>query len=166
MRQMNPHPFYRSLLFWLGLPGLVFLLWGWWDSGAHGTDLMWTRPNQSVEIHVFLGRLELMSTRDQIQTGHSPRLSRWHVTHDALQDEGGSFLQPHFFFAGAFHPISYSSADKWEGGVDPFDSPVAETRGGIVALWLLLLTYAVGWLAAVTIWQRRKARLLKLHSPP
>ncbi len=26
---MNPRPFYRSRLFWLGLPGLVFLLWGW-----------------------------------------------------------------------------------------------------------------------------------------
>ena len=23
-------PWYRSRLFWLGLPGLVFLLWLWW----------------------------------------------------------------------------------------------------------------------------------------
>jgi hypothetical protein len=33
--QMPLRPFYRSRLFWLGLPGLVFLLWAWVDSYWH-----------------------------------------------------------------------------------------------------------------------------------
>ena len=31
---MTPRPFYRSRLFWLGLPGLVFLLWFGHGSGV------------------------------------------------------------------------------------------------------------------------------------
>jgi hypothetical protein len=34
-------PWYRSLLFWLGLPGLVFLLWGWADSTRFLSILKW-----------------------------------------------------------------------------------------------------------------------------
>jgi hypothetical protein len=32
-------PWYRSRVFWAGLPGLLFLLWAWWDSGAHHSFL-------------------------------------------------------------------------------------------------------------------------------
>ena len=27
-------PWYRSVLFWLGIPGLLFLLWAWWHSNS------------------------------------------------------------------------------------------------------------------------------------
>ncbi len=32
--------------------------------------------------------------------------------------------------------------------------------------WLLIVSYAALWLGGVGYWQRRKARLVKLHAPP
>lgn len=29
---MNPKPLYRSMTLWLGLPGLLFIMWAWQDS--------------------------------------------------------------------------------------------------------------------------------------
>lgn len=37
---MHPRPLYRSLVFWLGLPGLLFLLWGWADSRLHSSSFV------------------------------------------------------------------------------------------------------------------------------
>ncbi|WP_035604340.1 hypothetical protein [Haloferula sp. BvORR071] len=31
---------FRSLTFWLGLPGLLFLLWAWWDSSKFDSDAL------------------------------------------------------------------------------------------------------------------------------
>lgn len=37
---MNPRPIFRSMSFWLGIPGLLFLLWTWHDSLTHDAGLI------------------------------------------------------------------------------------------------------------------------------
>jgi hypothetical protein len=32
---------YRSRLFWLGIPGLLFLIWGWRQSNLRSVEIYW-----------------------------------------------------------------------------------------------------------------------------
>lgn len=50
---------FRSPAFWLGVPGLVFLLWGWWDSMGHrswvevGSIRDWELGQTSGNVYAF-----------------------------------------------------------------------------------------------------------------
>jgi len=48
---MTPPPIHRSRLFWLGVLGLVFLLWGWWHSTRYRTVLAWRTSTGHAEVH-------------------------------------------------------------------------------------------------------------------
>ena len=37
---------FRSRAFWLGVPGLVFLVWGWWVSMGHVSEIGFTGPSR------------------------------------------------------------------------------------------------------------------------
>jgi hypothetical protein len=39
-------------------------------------------------------------------------------------------------------------------------------KSSSISYWLLLLVYLAAWLTMLGFWQRRKARLLKLHAVP
>ena len=56
--KMIARPVYRSRLFWLGVPGLVFLLWVWWDSGGRVSYAKWVRGNTVDDVRVTGGRVD------------------------------------------------------------------------------------------------------------
>jgi hypothetical protein len=158
-----PRPFYRSRLFWLGLPGLVFLLWTWWDSGQHFSGVTWQRPSETIEINVAAGRLCMVSYRDPDEgAGQLPAPVQYSVDRrvmiTASLPEAG--VRPRQFDTPrAIERLTGSAED------DPFGASY-ETRGIEVACWLLLLVYLFLWSTALLTWQRRKSRLLKLHAAP
>ena len=52
-------PWYRSRLFWLGIPGLVFLLWSWFAYPRRGMDLIWAGTDRWMCLrdngrHIFI----------------------------------------------------------------------------------------------------------------
>lgn len=66
-------PFWRSRGFWLGVPGLLFLLWGWVYSNRRSSDLSygpWGLQISSCNGHVVVAKLSP-------QAAISHRVDRW-----------------------------------------------------------------------------------------
>ena len=154
-------PFYHSRLFWLGVPGLVFLLWGWWDSERHYTELSWMKPRSFVAGFQHRGRVAVIATDEAttpVFTGSNLQFTR----EDELPFWQGGFVGSQRFeearsefFPGLYRrrcslPCGSSASLQWlyyrEWGAD---------------WWLIAVSYAGLWLAAVTAWQRRKARIIR-----
>lgn len=136
---MKPRPFYRSRLFWLGLPGLVFLLWAWWVSmgsylyagfeGIHG-----------LAVRQMGGELCL--------TWDSDGWPDWrHFTTSHGRWSGG---------AGEVAAAKLMFTMMREN--DP------TSRFVFIPYYWLVFAYIAGWLLTLALWQRRKSRILKLHT--
>ncbi|BCX49012.1 hypothetical protein HAHE_29200 [Haloferula helveola] len=41
--RVNPRPWWKSIVFWSGVPGLVFLAWAWCDSNRHFRSVIYYR---------------------------------------------------------------------------------------------------------------------------
>lgn len=147
-------PWYRSVLFWLGIPGLLFLLWGWLADPLAGSGVTvtvgnfrltvgdWSRVGRiSWEVYGSGGRLSAQGVRTS-----SYRLEK-------VQAQMARDLQV------------FAPAVRYEVREDD-STPVGLRRipQVRVAYWFLLLLYLLAWGALLAGWQRRKARLLKLHT--
>ena len=153
--------FYKSRLFWLGLPGLVFLLWVWWDSGGCRSSALWTRADRWSAVLVNEGRLQW--TESKVPASMQPYLStaepfsfeRTERSVEAMlaEEELGMKAEARgrqFDFAAAFERDAEVRAI--------IAGDLAEWR---VALWVVVLGYVVVWMGAVMAWQRRRARVMK-----
>lgn len=144
---MNPRPFYRSRLFWLGLPGLVFLLWVLVPGRA--SEVTWVRASDSFSISREDGSIRGTYQRFMIRRGH-PTLD---------------FLLPPTGFSSRSHADSvgtiFAPAFEMVGGrgATHFDSVS-------MGCWFMLILYLAAWLGFLLWWQRRKSRLMKLQTPP
>ena len=133
-------PWYRSRLFWLGVPCLLFLFWGWFAKSR-----VWG------EVKVGSYRLAIGNTEGQLRilfTGSSRGFviaGRQGTSHQARE----SSLIPSAIkltvldFSGGWHLTNLR-----------------------LAYWFLLLLYVTSWSALLVAWQRRKARLLKASAVP
>lgn len=146
-------PFYRSRLFWLGLPGLVFLWWAWWDSGGHFTFFRWDRGAQSEHVGIVAGNVSWSRF-----TERHPRKPIMAVLYDVERDVMHEQLP-----SGAIIPRGRFPPALRVERVALQTHDVLEVR---VALWVVVTVYLVVWLGTVAIWQRRKSRLLKLPAAP
>jgi hypothetical protein len=133
--------FYRSRLFWLGVPGLVFLLWVWWDSGRYRNYAEWTRGKQDHVVWVVEGYVRWVATTRVDST--SVKNSFYY---DRTEWKGGWFEVRQLF--------------SWHSGSAP-DIGIAGLVKVEVALWGVVAGYGVMWLGAVWWWQRRKLRVMK-----
>ena len=134
---MTPRPFYRSRLFLLGLPGLVFMLWGWWLSMGHVSRV-------KFEGNVFIGQMggEVFAWSDP---------SGWTM--------GGIFRSEHRDMTGE----EMRELKNWWAA----ETETARSlRVVYIPYYWLVLAYAATWLLTLALWQRRKSRLLKLHAAP
>jgi hypothetical protein len=149
-------PWYRSRLFWLGLPGLVFLLWVWRDSGAYSSYCQAYRPGRDAELIVDVSKgLIMLQIPAYLPENLSPR--GW---------EASFFRSP--LTADEFHlaqrhrkpQFDLRVAFLWEKSQwgDPLE-PDLRCIVMWIGWWLVVLAYTVPWLAMLTLWQRRKARL-------
>jgi tRNA uridine 5-carboxymethylaminomethyl modification enzyme len=140
------HTWYRSRLFWVGLPGLLLLLSGWFLFPQTSTEIGWGWPDQQIWVGDRSGELVIASVQDP-----SSRLSIGFLA------DGRSHLPPSevMYFPGAFRREKL------------IFTPIILTTASF-GYWLLLLGYLAVWLPILAFWQRRKSRLLKLHSatPP
>jgi hypothetical protein len=160
-------PWHRSRLFWLGLPGLVFLLWAWGESNV-------VRLKTLVEpgwgwVWSSQGKLCWHDVNGDT--------SDWEVTVDYREGSLSVRPQEEFVIACGFPaPRGYIGRTpvmiaerrwfpppRWEAvQLD------ASSSCRLVSLpyWLLTGSYAGLWLGGLSGWQRRKARLMKIPPPP
>ena len=159
-------PWYRSRLFWLGVPGLLFLLWAWGDSNRLGRRVF-LQPGWVYSTHGKLlwycvqsdGSLRVaISLRDATATPvsapailpkvrHSAPLRRFFTSTVPVRVSERRWLPPVRWTAERFNPRSSYYLLS-------------------VPYWLLTAGYASLWLAVLAGWQRRKARLLNRAVPP
>ncbi len=136
---MTPRPWYRSRLFWLGMPGLVFLLWGWWMSMRH------------LSGGGYLGAIPWV-----IAQGGGELCAWW--------DSDGSPDQANF---GVFHAeLPPERAGRWRRNMVGMGNSKPTRHFVAIPYHWVVLAYAVTWLLTLTCWQRRKSRLMKLHAAP
>jgi hypothetical protein len=163
-KEMMIHPWYRSRLFWLGLPGLVFLLWAWVNSNF-------------VRHTVFLRDSALNSTQGKLLWWGSDSDG----THDVLLDYRtgevtvATIGPGELYMAGC---VFLTTGDVDSEPVEPGEQswfPVprwqfvdlnAATWYRLIVLpyWLLTAGYAAILAFGLHRWQRRKLRLLTASS--
>lgn len=136
-------PWYRSRLFWLGIPGLLFLIWAW--LGYISTDFL-------LSFHHGKGHL-------------------WGLVWGSGYF-GVHLSTPHFQGRGHGYSIQLEK-DLWERGTVVFAEPWTYYSGLKerssepdwfrleVACWVVVLAYLALWFLVLILWQRRKARLMK-----
>ena len=139
--------FYKSRLFWLGVPGLVFLLWVWWDSGRYESSVYWSEKKWEVFAGVYGGKAHFCLSW---ALGGTVFME----VHDADRVEWGMAkgdVNPRarrFDFVEGFALETDSSADYRS-----FDLQVG--------LWMIVASYVALWLGAVVVWERRKMRVMR-----
>lgn len=170
--------FYQSRLLWLGLPGLAFLIWCWWDSGDRCSEILWARSHSLVGLYVFDGRVCLVLTEDapevapvfpgpaiQVQRGRIPVLSRGGRLGGLFAGDSGlkrTELAAREYFAPGMYRL------RWSFPYYPHRSftgslPWLPLREWGVSLWWVVGAYAALLSLALAGWQHRKRRLLKLQ---
>lgn len=156
-------PWYRSPLFWLGFPGLLFLIWMWTDSNRKFVLISFSQDSRMTALYHWRGGVSISrgDLPDKSLEGFflfSDRCFHIHVP-------GGSFVRP--------------SVPRWsfrrdDLPVEPY--PITSLRPAywhrsfpkgssawtaFCPDWVLIGCYLVAWTAALIVWQLRKARLFR-----
>jgi hypothetical protein len=139
-------PWYRSRLFWLGLPGLVFLLWLWLIFSPRAICI--DAGQRSFDLLSFRSALELTTSDDR----WAP--PAWEIDVFPLDEEADRIDPGDHLFKRDYH--------AWPGEIDVGGVRRLEFfRLDYVSMrpWLPVAAYLVLWVAALALWQWRKTRL-------
>ena len=147
---LRPKPFYRSRLFWLGLPGLMFLLWFWLIFSPKG-----------IFINAGLRSGSILSFQSAIEFTFSDEERRlWEV--EVLPLEEADRIDH-------TDPVFKQDSESWTGESVVGGRPrLAFFRMDYLSMrpWWPSAAYLVVWLGLLWGWQHRKTRmLLNLRSP-
>ena len=135
-------PWYRSRLFWLGLPGLVFLLWGWADSTRFLSIVKWQSKGVVLGFQSCGNSLRIDSFHC-LDPGRPSDLTCDRVPISRLPLAVEHRLFPTAVRFGSIHDASNAST----------------TRMLVIAYWVKISAYTAVWIACLAYWQRHKARL-------
>ncbi|RYD29976.1 MAG: hypothetical protein EOP87_17390 [Verrucomicrobiaceae bacterium] len=138
-------------MFWLGLVGLVFLLWGWWHSTRYRTVLAWRTATGHAEVH---------SIGHVVATGEVRGLpplwgGRWHIEHARgmkmdTDQKTGALVVPRYPVLPRYVEFNRVALDL--PGIK------GETWRVAVAFWFIVAVYGCAWVCACVLWQRLKKR--------
>jgi hypothetical protein len=146
-------PLYRSRLFWLGVPGLVFLLWVWWDSGGYVSFAAYERGNELRQVEVGRGGVLWTYAFDPKPTGHAAvrpfRAERIELAKMGVETKG--------------RRLDFSEAFKRERRMVslPAFGVKKEVHTVLLALWVIVLGYIAMWLGGVFAWRWWKVRVMR-----
>jgi len=161
-----PRPFYRSRLFWLGPPGLLFLLWAWWKSNVErfeavtpSSGRVWSSQGKLFWHDAYAAPGDWVIAVDYREGILSVRPQEEFVTNCWFGSPLGVIRRTTVMNAERrwFPPV------RWE--VKQLN---ASSSYRLISLpyWLLTGSYAGLWLGGLSAWQRRKTRLLRVSADP
>ncbi|MEK7951665.1 hypothetical protein [Luteolibacter soli] len=149
-------PFYKARLFWCGVPGLVFLLWVWWDSGGYESRLKWNRGWGFREVRVERGMMGYMRLIDPTAgPGVKGELSADRLPFPEDDGTGGWKGRARKF---DFFPTAF---EKTVMEVEPSAGVIVDWVDSRLALWAAVAGYGVVWLGMVFAWQWRRRRVMR-----
>ena len=139
-----PRSIYRSRLFWLGLLGLIFLLWGWWHSTQYRTILGMRTATGHAEVH---------SIGHVVATGEVKGLRpSW--------SGGWAFLHLPGMMVYADPKTGRPMADEFPvlpRFVEHRSTDIPEVGGSTwrvaVAYWFIVAVYGCAWAGACVAWR-------------
>jgi hypothetical protein len=145
-------PFYRSLVFYFAVLGLVFIIWSWGDSGTHESMLL---------KNGRWGMFSCIQEYGAVQFSHGII----HVLHiksfHAHRTKNNIFFYQQFSTVGGFiFPEAITPMESSMGG-----------KGIRIAHWLIVLVYIFTWSFIIAGWQRYRSKfaskmgLVKLLRP-
>ncbi|RYD81655.1 MAG: hypothetical protein EOP84_10660 [Verrucomicrobiaceae bacterium] len=160
-----PRTVYHSLLFWLGMPGLLFLLWAWWKSNAMRVEMnlepewLWSSQGK-IGWHevgdpsgdwVFTvdyreGRL---AVRPQEESGI---VCGFGISRGFVSQRPVMFAERYWFPPPRWGAVQLDASSSYRLISFPY--------------WLSTGSYLGLWLGGLMRWQRRKARLLRTSRVP
>jgi len=136
-------PWYRSRLFLLGIPGLLFLLWAW---------LADPLPASSLTLTTSAHRLNLDSRKRQFMIRREANRPDNFVIGGRQGTAASGTPRARFFPPAVDHrTLDFSAPPDRQHRVNFLS----------IAYWFLLLLYLVAWSLLLLAWQRRKSRRLK-----
>ncbi|QJE94304.1 hypothetical protein [Luteolibacter luteus] len=152
---------HRSLLFWLGLPGFLFILWSWKDSITHRSGLIrtcfMTKNGGTIGISETLGpahcsfRIQKLTFNPKdfdAVVNHKLRLER--VPHSIT----GAPIR-------IFPPFKDITPPLYPGDFDK-----VRLRQITIPHWAILLSYGLGW-SGLIAWRRHRVnRAWEKHTAP
>lgn len=142
-------PWYLSRLFWLGIPGLLFLVWA-----SLGN------PNRICMLDVRLGEhsVSLMDRQLMLQVRvEIPKTG-------SLEPFEFGYVKPTISRPLGEPPSRFPAAMKSMGW---FSGRRSRSGDVSIAYWLLAAGYLGAWSGALAVWQRRKVTLFyRGHSKP
>jgi len=138
-----PRPFYRSRLFWLGVPGLAFLLWCWTAFAGDPVAMAWSDGNHRTFAFVGTGTVGAMRITPQRGATGPVRFQA---------GRGIVFSLPNATPFPSAIEVKLGKQERTGG---------SKVSGATVAIWALVLLYSSVWLPLVVWNQRRRARLWK-----
>jgi hypothetical protein len=153
---------WRARLFWLGMPGMVFLLWAWWMSNRCASELV-HEPSGTGATNSH-GRLLIHQIRSAADGTVSFWLDRREGRFRGLDEGWGGelFLRPAMleFPSLGFHEIPIPTVDRvwfrsprWQSSDEPAGSSY---RLLAIPYWLLLTGYFGIWSGMIVRWQKRR----------
>jgi hypothetical protein len=148
-------PWYRSRLFWLGVPGLVFMLWLWLAKAGQSFSFGYTwvtspRETTTLSIGTSDGSIFQGTSRTSYNISGPSRVG-FHGSEVGLDPDHPVIYLP----SRPFGIRRTSVAPNWFYGW----TDAKEIREIWLAWWVVISAYTAAWLGAVAGWQRRKARL-------
>lgn len=141
-------PWYRSRLFWFGLPVLVFFLWSWADSRRFESWISREERGRTLVFRQAEGAVSFLVVR---YAAVRPSASGFNAARSAV--EADPFYDP-------------SKAPQWFGPafyhwVWDIDDGAERQETWEVGWWVITAGYLVVWSGMLVFWQRRKACLMR-----
>lgn len=137
-------PWYRSRLFWLGIPGLLFLLWWWLASQRPSGFVGWMNDDHFWSLGHSKGYVEILWIED-LGEGfeYGTKGFRW----DVLPQKKVIMPPPTRFERQEERGIRRETSFR-------------------IADWIFVLTYLSAWWAASRTFRNRRSRLLTAPASP
>lgn len=158
-------PYYASRLFWLGIPGLLFLLWAWWHSNFFHRALF---LSETSHLSTTQGKVLWFSGQSDIE-------------HDFHLDFQTGEVEVYTVVVGptmlrticSFNALTIDTTKVPAEDQAWFPPPRWQAREVnrdtyyrllSVPYWLFSASYAAVWLGGVGAWQWRKLRIIDCQS--
>jgi hypothetical protein len=154
-----PRPWHKSLLFHLGLPAFLFLLWAWADSNFRGTTFLKISGTPHL-VHIQV----IDHSRGALRLAYQ-RLELLHAIFTARSDFGRTAVSKEareWFPAPAIQISRQTTSETAD-----YQREIKTESLLILPHWLLVLLYLTLWSLAFLYRHRRLKRFLtRSHSPP
>ena len=136
---MMRYRIHRSLVFWFGLAGLVFLVWAWGISMKRWTQVSYSSGKSYTNLWLAQARIGLLTDMAASRKSFAPDWS--FGSFDLTEADWTGRTDTHF--------------PGWESPTN-HHAPGVRVRQWIIPHWMVVASYALVW-AGVLGWRWRRA---------